>query len=160
MKKLYSDTLLAGWKARAKKYLFSAAGCLLAGLLVCIMLCTRVNTGNADALLFAVIALATVTGWMAMLLLYFGYAPARAQCGHIQGILEGSTEEYTGEMHVLGEKIHIPKSVDMCKVALKCGEETKTFNVNSVLMDNLPANGAQVRVQIVRNFITAYEVTA
>lgn len=160
MKKLYSDTLLAAWKTRAKKYLLSAGALLLLGLLAGIVLCTRVQTGNADALLFAVIAVSTVTGWGAMLVLYFGYAPARAQCGHIAGILESDTEEYFGEMHVLGEKIHIPKSVDICKVALKMGEETRTFNVSTALMDQLPDNGAQVRVQIVRKFITAYEVIA
>lgn len=160
MKKLYSDTLFGVWKARAKKYLLSAGALMLASLIVCVFLCTRVRTGNADRMLFAVVGISAVTGWAVMLILFFCYAPAHAQERHICGILDNSEEEYTGEMHVLGEKIHIPKSIDVYKVALKDGEETKTFHVNAVFLRELPENGTRVRVVAVRKFITGYEVIA
>ena len=73
MKKLYSDTLFGVWKARAKKYLLSADALMLASLIVCVFLCTRVRTGNADRMLFAVVGISAVTGWAVMLILFFCY---------------------------------------------------------------------------------------
>lgn len=160
MNLFYSDALLRAWKTRAKNCLSGVCALLLMGLLACIFLCTRVKTGNADVLLFAVIAISTVTGWAAMLLMFFRYAPARAQCGHIAGVMVGDKQEYTGEIHVSEEKIHIPKSIDIHKVTLRNGEETHSFNIDAVLFDHLPQNGVQVRILAARKFIAACEVIA
>ena len=160
MKTLYSQALLDAWKKRAGKCLVCVAALLLAGLILCVFLCTRVRTGNAGIMLAAVIGISTVAGWLAMLALTFGYVPARAQCGHIVGILQSDTEEFVGEMRVRTEKIHIPKSVDIYSVMLLCDGESKTFYVNAALRDSLPIQPAQVRVLAARKFIMACEVIA
>lgn len=158
MKSLYSTTVCAYWAARAKRCLLLCALSLLTGLAICLYLCTRVTTGNASALLVWTIGIFTLAGWIGLWALWFSYLPARAQVSHIQGILEGDAQEHQGAIHVLGEKVHIPRSIAICKVALKDGGETQTFHVNAQFVSQLPENGTLVKVQTVRKFITAYEV--
>ncbi len=158
MKSLYSATVCEHWEKRAKRCLLWCALSLLSGLLICLYLCTRVTTGNASALLVWTIGVFTLAGWISLWMLWFAYAPARAQVSHIRGMLEGETEENEGILHVLGEKVHIPRSIAIYKVALKCGDETQTYHVNAHFISQLPKNGTQVKVYTVRKFITACEV--
>lgn len=160
MELLYSQALLLQYQAKKKRCLYGICALCCVCAAVCVYLCTLVRTGNADALLFCVTALSAVTGWAVILLLAFLYAPCRAQCGHIAGILESDTEEYTGEMHFSGEKVHIPRSIDICKVALAEDGETKYFHIDAVLLNALPADGTKVRIRAARKYITAYEVIA
>ena len=158
MKSLYSTTVCAQWVARAKRCLLLCALSLFVGFLICLYLCTRVTTGNASTLLVWTIGIFTLAGWISLWTLWFSYAPARAQVSHMNGMLEGDMQEHQGTMHVLGEKMYIPKSIAIYKVALKDGDETKTFHVNAHFVSQLPKNGTLVKVQTVRKFITAYEV--
>ena len=160
MKSLYSAELLGQWTARKKRCLLLCALVMGAALLVCLYLCSRVTTGNASMLLVWVVGIFTLAGWASLWTLWFAYAPARAQLSHIRGMLEGDTETHEGTLHVLGEKVYIPKSIAIYKVAIKNGEETYTCHLNALLLPQLPPNGAQVRVNTVRKFITAYEVIA
>jgi len=158
MKTLYSGTILAQFQTRAKR----CAGAILAlaGLCLasCIYLCSCVRTGNAAALLVCVVALSTLAGWAAMCLLVFVYAPARAQSGHIAGILKEETAQHEGEIFLRREKLHIPQSIDICKVRLISGEEEIRLNVNARFAHELPPDGTRVRVTTARKFITAFEV--
>ena len=160
MENFYSETLLAAWKKRENKYLAIAGGMMLAGLLICVFLCTKVRTGNASLMLAAVIALSCLSGWAAMGLMFFGYAPARAQRGHIAGIRAEEMQEYSGEIRLTPMKVHIPRSIDICKVQLTTGEETLSFHINACLVKYLPANGTQVRLRVARKFVTGCEVIA
>ncbi len=160
MKLLYSEAFSAQFRARKKRCLYWMAALNVLCLAVCIFLCTLVRTGNADQLLFATVALSAVTGWTVMCLVVFAYLPASAQLQHIEGILKEDTVQYEGIIHLRREKIHIPKSIDICKVSLETEEETLVLNINAGLADKLPADGEKVRVLAARKFITACEVIA
>ncbi len=154
----YTHKRAAQLKGRARLYggiiLFLAAA-TLAG---CIILCSRVNTGNAFRLLGLTVGLSTLGGWAAMLLFFFGYRPAKAQAGHMAGLLESAPETHTGTLTVSKDSFQIPGSIGVRKARLKTGEETLSFNLNARYARNLPPEDAPVQVTVVRSFITGVEV--
>lgn len=158
MKEWYSETTAARYERRAK----GMAGIMVAlaalTLAACIFLCTRVNTGNAAVLLIGTMALSTLGGWAVLLLWCFGYRPARAQVGHIRGLLEGEEEWLTGCLKLLEGAFQIPGSIVVRKVRLDTDGEALTLNLNARHAGQLPAPGARVKVVVVRKFITAVEV--
>lgn len=160
MDSLYSNAFSAQFEARKKRSLRRMCALIILCLAACVFLCTQVQTGNADRLLFCTVALSAIAGWAVMCLMVFSYLPARAQLQHIAGVLKEETVRYEGVMHLRREKIHIPKSVDICKVTLETEEETLVLNVDAALMDQLPQDGTRVRVIAARKFITACEVIA
>lgn len=160
MNSLYSGAFSAQLEARKKRCLRQMGALMLLCLAACVFLCTQVRTGNADKLLFCTVALSAVTGWTVMCLIVFSYLPACAQLQHIAGIMKEETVQHEGVMHLRREKIHIPKSVDICKLSLETEDETLIFNVDAALLDQLPQDGARVRVLVARKFITACEVIA
>ncbi|MBQ8556381.1 MAG: hypothetical protein IJ438_10995 [Clostridia bacterium] len=158
MKQLYSPQDAQRWKLRARRSLAVAGLTLGIALVICIILCCMVDTGNSDTLLAAVIALSTLAGWTAILTLWFIYAPARAEAEHVAGIVQGEPEEAQGVLTIGAQRFRIPHSVTFYKAALTDGTEQRTFNLNVRLAEELPPSGTPVRILTVRKFITAYEV--
>lgn len=160
MIRLYTPESARRWKRRASLALGLAFGLVGLGLAVCIFLCTRVNTANSQALLFACIAVFTLCGWACILLLTFAYAPAKAQAIHIGGMFSAQSETFEGVLTVHRESFRIPKSVTVRKATLQTAEGDFSLNVCAALVPQLPRNGATVRLTAVRRYITGYEVIA
>ena len=129
-----------------------------ASLAGCIFLCTRVTTGTASRLLGLTVVLSTAGGWAAMLLFFFGYRPAKAQAGHMAGLLDGTPETRTGYLSVSKDSFQIPGSIAVRKARLKTPEETLSLNLNARFAAKLPPDGTPVRVTTARSFITGVEV--
>lgn len=143
-------------RAARYKWIAIAAGALtLAG---CIFMLTLLSTPNATDLLFATICLSSVGGWVVMLLLCFGVQLAKAEAGHISGLLEAPEECYTGTLTVSKEGFQIPGSVVVRKARLQAEEETLTLNLNARFADRMPAPGTLVWVTVKKKFIIALEV--
>lgn len=142
----------AGWSGAA------AWACLGLGWLACAALCFFVRTGNARQMLFLIIGLATLSGWVFILLRQLICVPAQAEVHHMAGILEGETEAYEGTLLLSPGAFQIPRSIAVRKVMLNQGEETVSLNVDARLAQRLPRNGSLVRVQTVRKYITGFEV--
>ena len=160
MIRLYTPEAARHWQRRAAFLLgFSIAAVVLA-LAVNIFLCTRVNTANAQTLQFTCIALFILAGWACILLLYFAYAPAKAQAVHIAGMFSAEAETFEGVLTVHRESFHIPKSVTVRKATLETAEGAVALSVSAGLVHQLPKNGTAVRVTTVRRYITGYEVLA
>ena len=116
------------------------------------------NTGNASRLLGLTIGLSALGGWAVMLLLAFGQRPAKAEAGHIRGLLDAPEEHYTGTLTVSKEGFQIPGSVVVRKARLQTEEETLTLNLNARFASRMPAAGTPVRVTVKKKFITHWEV--
>ncbi len=158
MKDLYSARELRRWQKRAGRFLIAAVFAAVYGLAVCIGLCGRVNTATAEILLYAVIGLSVLAGWAVILIVAFGYLPAKAEVIHREGMLAEPAEEVCGVLTVEKQKWKIPHSIAFCKASLANGEEKHACQVDVKLLRQLPQNGTRVRAVIRRRFITAWEV--
>ena len=142
----------AAWSGAA------AWAALALGWLACGVLCFFVNTANARRMLFGVIGLATVSGWVFILLRQMVYLPAHAEANHIAGIITEESTDYEGVLRLSPGAFQIPKSILVRRATLTNGEESVTLSIDAALARRLPPDGSLVRVQTVRKYITGYEV--
>ena len=157
MEHLYTHAESQRWKRRAALTMGISAGAVALALAVCIVLCTIVTTANAKTLLILAVALFTLAGWAAILLLFFVYAPARAQAEHIFGMLNGEVQQYEGMLTLHRETFRIPKSITVRKATLLTDEGPVSLNVSAALAHRLPTD-EKLRLETVRRYIAAYEV--
>ena len=145
---------------RAKVSLYVSFALLLSALIACVVLCARVNTGNAETMLYTVIGVFTLAGWIAILLLRLVYFPSAAVCRHMKSILGGEEDEMEGSLSLSPAAFQIPKGILARKVSLAAEgeEEPRKLNIDARLVKKLPPDGTRVRVRTVRKFITAVEV--
>ena len=156
---LYTETELQKMKRRAAWSGAVSWGALALGWIACAVLCFFVRTANAKHMLFLVIGLATVSGWIFILLRQMVYAPAHAEVHHMAGILADEAEaEYEGVLRLSPGAFQIPKSIAVRKVNIRQEEETVSLNIDARLARHLPPDGTPVRVITVRKYITAFEV--
>ena len=155
---LYSQPEAQRQGKRAKRSLWTAGAALAAALILCTALCFRVNTANAERMLYTVILLFTCAGWIAILLLRLVYFPSAAVSRHMKSILGGEEEELEGNLTLTRDAFQIPKGILVRKAMLTQEDETRTLNLDARYVQQLPPPGTRVRVRIVRKFITAIEV--
>ncbi len=158
MKTWYSPQAAQRMRGRSNRWFYGILAILALSLAVCIFLCTRVRTGNANRLLVTVVALVTAAGWAALLLNVFVRRPAKAQAEHLQGLLEAEEECLTGTFTLGKEVIAIPGSIEVRKLRLDTGEEKCSYNLNAAFARHLPPEGTQVRLTVRRSFVTGCEV--
>ncbi len=153
-----ADALRMG--RRAKASLYASLALLLSALIACVVLCALVNTANAESMLYTVIGLFTLAGWIAILLLRLVYAPSAAICRHMKSILNGEEEALEGRISLSPAAFQIPKGILARKAALQAEgeEEARKLNIDARFVKKLPPDGTRVRVRTVRKFITAIEV--
>ena len=155
---LYSQADALRMDRRAKISLYLSGALILSALIICILLCARVNTANAEKMLYTVIGLFTLAGWAAILLFRLIYLPGAAAFRHMKSILDGEEAEMEGILTLTAASFKIPKSILVRKIILAGEDETYTLNLDSRFVKRLPPDGAHVRVRVVRKFITAFEV--
>ena len=154
----YSEELAARYQNRARRCLWFVVALAVLGLAACIFMCTKVRTGNASRLLAAVILTSTLAGWAAILLIGFVYRPAKAQAGHMLGLMNAEAETLTGTLALEKGGFRIPGSIVVRKVRLRTEDETLTLNLNARFAAKLPPEGTPVKVAVRRKFITTCEV--
>lgn len=158
MEILYTPDAAGKWRRKAVIWRNAIIVLAVLALTVCIVLCTQVRTENASRLLIAVMALSTLAGWTIILLLNFAYLPAKRQADHMCSMLEEENESYEGRLSLSPMRFAIPHSIVIRKATLTNGEEAAALSINAALADRMPPNGAYVRVQAARKYITAFEV--
>lgn len=161
MTKFYSQEEMERHRRRAAWSGAAAWGALTLGWLASAALCFFVNTANAQRMLFWVIGLATVSGWVFILLRQMVHSPAYAEASHTAGILADETEkteEYEGTLRLSPGAFQIPKSIAVRRATLINGEESVTLSIDAAYARRLPPDGSFLRVQTVRKYITGYEV--
>ena len=158
MTNFYSREEMERHRRRAAWSGAAAWGALALGWLACAVLCFFVNTANARRMLFGVIGLATVSGWVFILLRQMVYLPAHAEANHIAGIIAEEAAEYEGVLRLSPGAFQIPRSIAVRRATLTNGEESVTLSIDAALARRLPPDGSFVRVQTARKYITGYEV--
>ena len=144
-------------RARRLTFLWIALGAAM--LILLLVLCLFTRTGNARSMLYAawISQIALGLAWIAMWM--FQTEPARAEARHLEGLLESVPETREGTLTVTSDTFRIPKSVRVRKVHLDTEGDTLSLNLNERLLSQMPPSGSAVRVQTVRKFISAMEVT-
>ena len=156
---LYTQEEAAAVRARAKRLKTWMMILALTGLAVCVTLCCLVNTANETAVRIAVTAVSAVFGWAVILVWALGYAPARADYTHMEGVLGGERETFAGKLSLEEGAWHIPKSIWIRKVNLTDAEgNVQRLSVLAAKAGALPPEGTEVRVETVRKYILTAEV--
>ena len=158
MTNFYSKEEMERHRRRAVWSGAAAWSALALGWIACAALCFFVNTANARRMLFGVIGLATVSGWVFILLRQMVYTPARAEARHMAGIIAEEATEYEGVLRLSPGAFQIPRSIAVRRATLTNGEESVTLSIDAALARRLPPDGSFVRVQTARKYITGYEV--
>ncbi len=158
MKDLYAIRDLRRWQKRAGRFLTAAVFVAVYLLALCIGLCFRVNTATAEILMYIVFGVSVLAGWAVILLIAFGYLPARAEVIHREGMLGEEATEVTGVLTIDRQKWVIPHSIAFCKACIVNGEEKLSCQADAALLRQLPPDGTRIRAVIRRKFITAWEV--
>ena len=158
MTNFYSKEEMERHRRRAVWSGAAAWSALALGWIACAALCFFVNTANARRMLFGVIGLATVSGWVFILLRQMVYLPAHAEANHIAGIIAEEAAEYEGVLRLSPGAFQIPRSIAVRRATLTNGEESVTLSIDAALARRLPPDGSFVRVQTARKYITGYEV--
>ena len=158
MTSFYSKEEMERHRRRAAWSGAAAWGALALGWLACGVLCFFVNTANARRMLYGVIGLATVSGWVFILLLHIVYLPAHAEANFIAGIKAEESTDYEGVLRLSPGAFQIPKSILVRRATLTNDEESVTLSIDAAFARRLPPDGSFLRVQTVRKYITGYEV--
>ena len=135
-----------------------AAAVLAFALALCVALCCRVNTLNAARLEKTVIAVSALGGWIALLLFFLLYRPARAEYRHMEGIRQDEAAELRGFLTVFPAETALPRSISVRKARLVTDDGEIDLALDARLARRMPPNGAHVRLTAVRKYITAVEV--
>ena len=133
-------------------------GVLALGWLASAALCFFVRTANAKQMLFLIIGLATVSGWIFILLRSLVYLPAAAELRHITSMLNEKPEMYTGMLRLVPGAFKIPHGITVRRVELLTGSDVLNLSIDAKRVDCLPQYVVTSRVLTVRKFITAIEV--
>ena len=158
MTSFYSKEEMERHRRRAAWSGVAAWGALALGWLACGVLCFFVNTANARRMLYGVIGLATVSGWVFILLRQMVYLPAHAEANHIAGIITEESTDYEGVLRLSPGAFQIPKSILVRRATLTNDEESVTLSIDAAFARRLPPDGSFLRIQTVRKYITGYEV--
>lgn len=138
-------------KLRVSKILIPAF--LFGGLLACILLCTGVNTANADRRQLITVLTAVLTGWAAICIFELVCRPAKAKKEHFERILAEPAAERTGTLISAGDKLYIPRSICIRKVTILFKEGTEVLNILADQATLLPAPGTEITVRTVCSYI-------
>lgn len=157
MTPLYTPDRARRYRVRAQGGLIAACLLVFAAWTACAVLCAQVRTANAAALFRRVLLLSVLSGWIAIVLWRLVYRPARAEERHMDSISNDPAEEFQGVLTLYPEEFQIPKGIRVRKARLDTAEGPVSLRLDAALSRRLPA-GARVRVQTVRQYITAYEV--
>ncbi len=158
MDALYDEEQVQRLRRRGQRSRELAWGLLILSQLVCVILCTRVRTGNDRLLLAWVIGVSTCGGWAAILILRLRSRPDRVVSAHMAGILANpEAEELAGELRLRPGLVSIPGSIDIRKAELRTEKDTVVLNVLAEKAACLPPDGTRVRVRTVRSYITGWE---
>ena len=159
MTRIYTEAEIERQKKKASSASAFACALLGAALIVCIVLCTRVNTANARSLLFWTIGIFTLAGWIAIIVYSLIYRPCHAKAAHAEGLMKEKTQELAGQLERVSPPFHIPKSVTVRKVTIHTENGAQTLSILSDLAGLLPAPGSYLKIQTARSYIIAFEVS-
>ena len=158
MTEYYSQKDCESARARAGRDKWTALGIFAAALTVCVILCARVSTLNAQASYTVVVTVSTLGGWAAILIWVLAYRQRKAAFIHINGMLDGQREEFTGTLGSLGKVTRIPGSIDVRRIPVLTDEGSVSLLVYAPLAAKLPGEGTCMRLETVSRYIVACEV--
>ena len=151
---------LALQRKRTRRLAFLFYGLCLFTLILFIVLCLMTNTASAARMLRLALISMVLLGWICIAVRVCLLSPARAQLAHLEGLLDQTPSLREGRFSLTADSFQIPKSVLVRRVRLEGAEETLSLNLDEAWTSRAPANGALVRVQTVRKFITGIKVLA
>ena len=153
----------AAWnRCKTREKQFTLAFRLLAGLTAAafLLLCLLIRTENARTMLWVMIAVTTVLGWICIGVYLLGVRESRTQRGHLEMLRGGEARILEGRLTLTGESIQIPKSIRIRKVLLDTGaEEAERLNLDEQWVSRMPPDGSRVRFRMVHSYIAGMEIT-
>ena len=152
------ETLRA--KQRAKRLKVLCVILSLAALTGCVLLCVLLKTKTEALYRLLITALSSLCSGACVCVYMLGIRPARAFYTHAEGLEEAEKEEAEGVLLPGKEYFSIPKSVAVCRIRLKQGEEqVLRLSVRNDKEKLLPAPGTHMKVTAARKYIMRAEIS-
>lgn len=154
IRELYSPEDVSRLEKKIKREWVWILGLAALTLGVCVLLCCRTTTANAEQMELAVIAVSTVGGWLVIYRRLFGLQETRAELLHARHLLEAPRETLSGRLTVTRERMRIKNSIRFRVLLLDAGEKTRRLRVNETRVRALrELDGKQVTVSLAESFV-------
>ena len=153
---LYTPGALERLRRKNKLRALVLAALACAVLLVCVCLCARIETLNARDMLYRIVAVSTLGGWLVLALWLNVLQPSRREAAHQAHMLSGERETDAGVLTVTKTWLDIPRSAPLIRVELRDGERVRHISVSPKKAALLPV-GRRVKVWTVYGCVVAWE---
>ena len=154
----------AAYVARAKRnnQIWTVAVCLFAlgCLAVCVALCLRLNTANADRTQLLVCAISAVGGWIVILLLTCVVLPGKRELAHIRSLEHEPRECVAGLVTPDAQRVPIRGSITVQRLQVHASDGTRRVSVNVRALRRMPKLPAQLTLYTAHGYVVAWEVDA
>ena len=117
LKELYEAKELTEAKADRKRAGTAMAVVAAAGLLGCILLCCLATRQNQHVTFPATVGVSVLSGWIVIFLSHSRYEDARARVRHVELMLDGPRERFTGSFRKLDGVYRVKRGVSVRKVS-------------------------------------------
>ena len=125
-------------------------------LAVCIVLCFRTNTANAERMEYMVIAITVAAGWILLYLRRFALLESRYELGHAKMLRESETEIFQGAVTVSVEKLRIRNSIRFRHVTVETEEKTRRVSVIETKAGTLQKAGKELELSVANGYVAAF----
>ena len=130
-----------------------------AGLILCVLFCCFTTRGNRNVTRPLTVGTSILAGWIVIFLSHSRYDDARARKRHLELMLTGPRERYTGRFTKLAEVYRVKKGVAIRKVRLQEEFHETMLTVSAEKAAQLPDEFTGT-VETVYDCIVAYEDAA
>ena len=127
-----------------------------AGLVLCILLCCFATRRNQNVILPLTVGTSILAGWIVIFLSHSRYDDAQARVRHVELMLTGPRERFTGRFTQQAGVYRVKKGVSIRKVRLQEDFHETMLTVSDEKTDQLPEDFTGA-VETVYDCIVAYE---
>ncbi len=153
---LYSADDVRRLEKRIKTLRLSLILSAAAVLAVCVILCCRTNTANAERMEYTVIAVTAAAGWILLYLRRFALLESRWELGHAKMLRESEIEILRGTVTVSPEKLRIRNSIRFRHVTVETEEKTRRVNVIETKAGPLQKAGKELELFVANGYVAAF----
>ena len=154
---LYSEADLAGLKQRIKRWQIALWILAVCALVAVLRLIALTETGNAEQMEYAVIAVSTLAGWIVIYCNIFIVTAARRELSHANMLRSEERKAVCGIVTVSDQRVAITRSITARRVEVQNNVETHLLLVSESRANALAAVGEAV-LYTAHGYVAAYEV--
>ena len=152
---LYSRDILERQKKQNRIWKIILIALAAAAVIAEIVLFALTNTKNQQVMIYWIIGVAVVAGWIIIYFNVFRRGKLKVETQHAENMLTGEREELEGTLKLTDEVLRIKKSITLRKAELYNADGRHKLNIHVDKAALVPEG--KVRVWTVSNYVAAFE---